>query len=529
MDKQKYKEWKSDFKYKINNKEYSPQQVSAFILQKIKRDSEAFLGTKVSKAVITVPAYFNDNQRQATKDAGVIAGLDVVRIINEPTAAAMAYGLDKDTDTKILVYDLGGGTLDVTVMEIGGGTFQVLSTSGDVQLGGVDMDNALVTYIVDSFKSKENVDLKTDKTAMQRIKDAAERAKIELSTVLETDINLPYIAVTKDGPKNLEMKISRAELEKLVKPIIERSRQPLENALEDSGITKIGISKIVLVGGPTRMPLVQKFLIDIFGDKIEHGVDPMEAVAMGAAIQGAVLAGDIKDIVLLDVTPLTLSIETLGGVATPIIERNTTIPVKVSKIFTTAADYQSAVTINVAQGERPLIKDNVILGSFNLEGIPPAPRGVPQVEVTFDIDANGILSVSAKDMATKKSQSITITAPNKLSKEAIDKMMKDAKEHEEEDKKHKEHIETKNEASALMYSLEKSLNEFKDKISEENKKDAEDIISKLKESLEKDESDKIKEYKEKLAEIINKVGTEIYKDVNKNPEDQHEEGSGQSS
>ncbi len=517
----------SDFKYKVNKTEYSPQQISAFILQKIKRDAEAFLGTKISKAVITVPAYFNDNQRQATKDAGIIAGLDVVRIINEPTAAAMAYGLDKSTETKILVYDLGGGTLDVTVMEIGSGTFQVLSTSGDVQLGGVDMDNALVNYIIDSFKTKEKIDLKSDNTAMQRVKDAAERAKIELSTMLETDINIPYITVTKDGPKNLEIKISRAELEKLVKPIIERSRQPIENAIKDADISKSDISKIVLVGGPTRMPAVQKFLTDIFGEKIERSVDPMEAVAVGAAIQGAVLAGDIKDIVLLDVTPLTLSIETLGGVSTPIIDRNTTIPVKMSKVFTTAGDYQSAVTINVAQGERPMIKDNVILGSFNLEGIPPAPRGVPQIEVTFDIDANGILNVSAKDMATKKSQTITITAPNKLSKEEIEKMMKDAKEHEEEDKKHKEQIEMKNETSALMYSLEKSLNEFKDKISDENKKDAEEVISKLKESLEKDEIDSIKEYKEKLTDLINKIGTEIYKDVNQKPEDKHEDDTGQ--
>ena len=384
----------TDYKYSISGKEYTPQQISAFILQKIKRDAEAFLGTEVKKAVITVPAYFNDNQRQATKDAGSIAGLDVVRIINEPTAAAMAYGLDKSTDTKVLVYDLGGGTLDVTLMEISAGTFEVLATSGDVELGGVDMDNALTAYVVNDFKTKENFDINKDKVAMQRIRDAVEKAKIELSTVLETEINLPYITVVNNSPKNLDIKISRATLENLVKPIIEKSRQPIENVLKDANVDKTKVSKIILVGGPTRMPIVQKFLTDIFGDKLERGVDPMEAVALGAAIQGAVLAGDIKDIVLLDVTPLTLSIETLGGVSTPIIERNSTIPIKASKVFSTADDYQTSVTINVIQGERPLAKDNISLGSFNLEGIPPAPRGVPQIEVTFDIDANGILSVS---------------------------------------------------------------------------------------------------------------------------------------
>ena len=502
----------SDYKYTINNKEYTPQQISAFILQKIKRDAEAFLGGEVKKAVITVPAYFNDNQRQATKDAGSIAGLDVVRIINEPTAAAMAYGLDKSADIKVLVYDLGGGTLDVTLMEISSGTFEVLATSGDVELGGVDMDNALIDYIVKDFKTKENFDINKDKVAMQRIRDAAEKAKIELSTVLETEINLPYITVINNSPKNLDIKISRATLENLVRPIIEKSRQPIENVLKDANIDKDKVSKIILVGGPTRMPIVQKFLTDIFGEKLERGVDPMEAVALGAAIQGAVLAGEIKDIVLLDVTPLTLSIETLGGVSTPIIERNSTIPIKASKAFSTADDYQTSVTINVLQGERPLARDNISLGSFNLEGIPPAPRGVPQIEVTFDIDANGILSVSAKDKATGKMQKITISAPHKLSKEEIEKMMQDAKENEEKDKKIKELIEAKNNLSALAYSLEKTLNDFKDKITEEEKNEANDIINKIKEDTTKEDItiEQINEDKDKLTAIINKLSSKIY-------------------
>jgi molecular chaperone DnaK len=500
----------TDFKYKVFDKEYTPQQISAFILQKIKRDAESFLGGEVKKAVITVPAYFNDNQRQATKDAGTIAGLDVVRIINEPTAAAMAYGLDKSADVKVLVYDLGGGTLDVTVMDISGGTFEVLSTSGDTQLGGVDMDNALVEYIVNDFATREGINLKSDNVAMQRIKEAAEKAKIELSTVLETEINLPYITITKEGPKNLIMKISRAKLESLVMPIIERSRKPIDNAISDAKIDKSDIAKIILVGGPTRMPMVQKFLTDIFGDKIEKGVDPMEAVAIGAAIQGAVLAGEIKDIVLLDVTPLTLGVETLGGIVAPIIERNTTIPFKASKIFSTADDYQTTVTINVIQGERPMVKDNISLGMFNLTGIPPAPRGVPQIEVTFDIDANGILNVSAKDLASGKSQKITITAPNKLSKDQIEKMVKEAKENEQTDKENREKVEQKNEVSTLAYSLEKTISEFKDKISDEDKKEAQDIIQKTKDDVNKEDFEAIKEDKEKLAAIIDKIGKTIY-------------------
>ncbi len=501
----------TDYTYSISGKVYTPQQISAFVLQKIKRDAESFLGSKVSKAVITVPAYFNDNQRQATKDAGQIAGLEVVRIINEPTAAAMAYGLDKSNDIKVMVYDLGGGTLDVTLMEISNGTFEVLATSGDVQLGGVDMDQTLVDYIIKDFKAKEGVDLKDDKTAYQRVRDAAEKAKIELSTVLETDITLPYITIKDNAPKSIDMKITRATLESLVRPIIERSRDPIENVLKDAKLSKNDIAKIILVGGPTRMPVVQKFLTDLFGNKIERGVDPMEAVALGAAIQGAVLAGDIKDIVLLDVTPLTLSIETLGGVATPLIERNTTIPIKTSKVFSTADDYQTSVTIHVLQGERPLAKDNISLGMFNLEGIPTAPRGVPQIEVTFDIDANGILSVTAMDKATNKSQKITITAPNKLSKEKIDEMVENAKKFEEEDKKKKEEIEFKNESSALTFALEKTLTDFKDKISEEDRKDAENIIKETKENIEKGDIDKLRENRKKMDEVMRKIGTQMYK------------------
>jgi molecular chaperone DnaK len=522
----------SDFKYTIAGKTYTPQQISAFILQKIKKDAEAFLGTKVNKVVITVPAYFDDNQRQATKDAGQIAGLDVVRIINEPTAAAMAYGLDKSSDIKVLVFDLGGGTLDVTLMEISNGTFEVLATSGDVKLGGVDMDEALTNYILDDFKLKEGLDLRNDKVAMQRIKDAAEKAKIELSTVLETDINLPYITVTSEGPKNLEIKITRAQLEKLVRPIIDRAKAPIDNVLKDSKLSKEDISKIILVGGPTRMPVVKSFLTEIFGDKIEGGVDPMEAVALGAAIQGAVLAGEIKDIVLLDVTPLTLSIETLGGVATPIIERNTTIPVKMSKVFSTADDYQTTVTIKVLQGERPMARDNINLGTFNLEGIPPAPRGVPQIEVTFDIDANGILNVSAKDKGTGKTQKITITAPNKLSKDQIEKMMQAAKENEEIDKKRKELIELKNETSSLAYSLEKTMNDFKDKMSEDEAKEIQDIVKKVDEDTKKEDAseDDIKADKDKLTEIINRISQKIYQQPppDQGQQDDKTDGSNQS-
>lgn len=502
----------SDFKYKIYGKDYTPQQISAFILQKIKRDAEAFLGEMVNKVVITVPAYFNDNQRTATKDAGKIAGLDVVRLVNEPTAASMAYGLDKGGEYKILVFDLGGGTLDVTIMEFGDGTFNVLSTSGDTQLGGTDMDNLIIKWVIEEFKKQDGMDLNEDATAMQRIREAAEKAKIELSTVLETEINLPYLSATNRGPKHLLLKLSRAKLEQLTESIIKRCVHPVEQALKDANLKKDDIKKIILVGGPTRMPIIQKFIEEKAGKKVERGVDPMECVAMGAAIQGAILAGDIKDIVLLDVTPLTLGIETLGEVMTPLIERNTTIPTKKSQIFSTASDFQNAVTIHVLQGERSLAKDNISLGNFNLLGIPPAPRGVPQIEVTFDIDANGILNVSAKDLGTGKEQKMTITASTKLSDNEVEKMMKSAKEHEEEDKRKKEEIGARNDLDSLIYACEKTLSELGDKLKKEQKGKVEEVIKSAKEALKKENIEKIKEETENLQKVMQEASTGLYEE-----------------
>ena len=505
----------SDFKFYVLGKEYTPQQISAFILQKIKKDSEAFLGDTVDKAVITVPAYFNDNQRQATKDAGEIAGLQVVRIINEPTAASLAYGLDKvQKDLKIMVFDLGGGTLDVTIMEMGGGVFQVKSTSGDTQLGGTDMDNTVIDYIVEEFKKQSGLDVRNDKAAMMRIREAAEKAKIELSNIVSTEINLPFLAYDpRTGPKNLIITLTRAKLEDLLRPIIERCRAPMMQALQDGKITPADIDKIIMVGGPTRMPIVRQFVATATGKEPERGIDPMEAVAMGAAIQGAIITGDVStDILLVDVTPLTLGVEVLGGLKEPLIERNTTIPTKKSKVFTTAADYQTAVTIHVVQGERPMASDCVSLGMFNLSGIPPAPRGVPQVEVTFDIDANGILNVAAKDLATSKEAKITITANTKLSKEEIERLKKESDNFAEADKKKKEEAEVKNEADNLIYAAEKLVREdLKDKIKPEQADRVNKAAQELKDAIASNNIDNIKTKTQELKNIVGEVSTEVYR------------------
>ena len=502
-----------NYKYNLRGQEFTPQQLSAFVLQKVKKDAEAFLGESVEKAVITVPAYFNDNQRQATKDAGRIAGLDVVRLVNEPTAAALAFGIDKaGKEQKVMVFDLGGGTLDVTIMEMGKeGTFDVLSTSGDTHLGGTDMDNAVIKWMEDEFRKQTGIDLSKDIQAQQRLKDAAEKAKIELSTTMETDINLPYISADATGPKHLALTLSRAKLESLVDDIVKRCGKSVEQALSDAKLSASQIDRIILVGGPTRMPIVQKYVEDLVGKKIERGIDPMECVAIGASVQAGILTGDVKDVLLLDVTPLSLGLETLGGVCTRLIERNTTIPVRKTQIFSTASDNQPAVTINVLQGERPMAKDNVPLGKFDLDGIPPAPRGVPQIEVTFDIDANGILNVSAKDLGTNKEQHITISSPNKLSDAEVEKFVKDAEKFADEDKKHKEVIEAKNQGDSVLYQTEKALKEYGDKVSQDDRLAIDRALNDLRDALKGEDAAKMKSATDAALQASQKLGEAMYK------------------
>jgi len=493
-----------------HGKKYSPSQISAFILRKMKETAESYLGETVEKAVITVPAYFNDAQRQATKDAGKIAGLEVLRIINEPTAASLAYGLDKKDGERIAVYDLGGGTFDISVLEIGDGVFEVKSTNGDTFLGGEDFDMRLVDYLADEFKRENGIDLRNDRLALQRLKEAAEKAKVELSSTQQTEINLPFITADQSGPKHLTMKLTRAKMESLVDDLVQRTVGPCENALNDAGIKAGEIDEVVLVGGMTRMPKVQETVKSFFGKEPHKGVNPDEVVAIGAAIQAGVLQGDVKDVLLLDVTPLSLGIETLGGVFTRLIDRNTTIPTKKSQVFSTAEDNQSAVTIRVYQGEREMAADNKMLGQFDLVGIPPAPRGVPQIEVTFDIDANGIVNVSAKDKATNKEQSIRIQASGGLTEDEIEKMVKDAESHAEEDKKRREVIDAKNQAEALIHSTEKSLADLGDKVSAEDKTAVENAVSELRTALEGDDKEAIDAKTQNLAQVSMKLGEAMY-------------------
>jgi molecular chaperone DnaK len=502
-----------DARVEVRGKEYSPPEISAMILRKLKEAAEAYLGEKVTQAVITVPAYFNDSQRQATKDAGKIAGLEVLRIINEPTAAALAYGLDKKKDETIAVYDLGGGTFDISVLEIGEGVFEVKATNGDTHLGGDDFDQRVMDWIAEEFKKEHGIDLRKDRMALQRLKEAAEKAKCELSTTLQTEINLPFITADASGPKHLVLTLTRAKLESLVADLVDRTLGPCRQAMQDSSVTAKEVDEVILVGGQTRMPRVQEAVKQLFEREPHKGVNPDEVVAVGAAVQGAVLTGEVKDLLLLDVTPLSLGIETLGGVMTTLISRNTTIPTKKSETFTTAADSQTSVEVHVLQGERPMARDNRTLGKFHLVGIPSAPRGMPQIEVTFDIDANGILNVSAKDTATGKQQNITITASSGLTKDEIDRMVKDAESHAADDTKRKQEIEVRNQTDSLVYSTERTLNEHGSKLSETDRKAVEDALNETREALKSDDLERMKRAQQTLTQASHKLAEIMYREA----------------